>query len=290
MAAEIPPRQVEAEADSEPAASRTADGVATLRAMHQLLDAKPPILDDPVSVALIGRARVDAIRANADRASVPAVAGLRSHIVLRSRYAEDRLAAAVSRGVSQAVALGAGLDTFAYRQPAWAAGLRVFEVDHRASQRMKRDRLAAAGVVVPGNVVFVAVDLDAEPLGPGLAAAGFDAGSPAFVSCLGVLAYLAPATVDRVFDWVASLSRGSEFVFTIAQPAAGPERGTAARAAELDEPWRTRLDPETVVARLTDLGFESVTFLEPAEAAAYFAGRSDSLRPPRRISIARAVL
>jgi len=278
------------ESESEPAASQTADGVAVLRAMHLLLDGKPPILDDPVSLRLVGRERVVAILANPERAAVPATAGLRSHVVLRSRYAEDRLEAAVGRGIGQAVALGAGLDTFAYRQPAWAAGLRIFEVDHLASQLMKRDRLAAAGIVIPANVAFVAVDLDTERLGSALAAAGFEAERPAFASCLGVLAYLAPGTVDRVFEWAASLARGSEFVFTFAQPAEGPERGTAARAAELDEPWRTRLEPEAIGRRLRDLGFSSVSFVEPAEAAAYFAGRTDALRPPRRASIVRAVV
>ena len=273
-----------------PAASRTADGVAMVRAVHQLLDDEPRILDDPISLRLIGPERVAAIRAHPDRSAQPAAAGLRSHVVLRSRYAEDRLEAAAGRGVGQSVTLGAGLDTFAYRQPEWAAGLRIFEVDHQASQRMKRDRLAAAHIAIPANVSFVAIDLDAEPLPPCLAAAGFDAAQPAFASCLGVLAYLAPAAVDRVFEWAASLAHGSEFVFTFAQPIEGPDRGTAARAAELDEPWRTRLDPEAITRRLTALGFGAVSFLELAEAAIYFSGRSDALRPPKQISIARAVL
>lgn len=207
---------------TEPIASRTADGVAMIRAVHQLLDDQPPILDDPVSLRLVGPARVEAIKSHPERANLPAPAALRSHVVLRSRYAEDRLCDAVERGVAQYVALGAGLDTFAYRQPSWAGGLRIFEVDRRASQGAKRDRLEGAGVAVPANVAFVAIDLDAEPLGPGLVGAGFDAERPAFIACLGVLAYLAPASVDAVFRWVASLPRGSEFVFTFAQPADGP--------------------------------------------------------------------
>jgi len=188
------------------------------------------------------------------------------------------------------VALGAGLDTFAYRQPAWASTLRIFEVDHPASQASKLAWLADAGVEVPANVTFVALDLEADPIGPGIAAAGFDATSPAFISCLGVLAYLAPATVYAVFAWAASLAHGTEFVFTFAQPVSGPERGTAARAAELDEPWQTRLEPGEIRERLAELGYASVAFVEPVEAAAYFAGRSDALRPPARVSIARAVV
>ena len=52
---------------------------------------------------------------------------MRASIVMRSRYAEDRLAAAVARGVRQYVVLGAGLDTFAYRNPHTALGLHVFD-------------------------------------------------------------------------------------------------------------------------------------------------------------------
>ena len=276
--------------DTDPPASRTADGAAALRAMHQLLDAPPLILDDPVSVLLIGRKRADAILSHPERAASPAVAGLRGHIVLRSRYAEDRLREAAERGVAQYVSLGAGLDTFAYRQPAWARPLRIFEVDHATSQADKRRRLAAAGVEAPDNVGFVTVDFATQSPGPALADAGFDPGMPSFVAGLGVLASLPPDAVDAVFRWVATLPGGTEFVFTFAQPAAGPARGTAARAAELDEPWRTRLDPQGIRDRLAELGYASVSFVEPSEAAAYFAGRSDSLRPPARTSIARATV
>jgi methyltransferase (TIGR00027 family) len=271
-------------------ASRTAEGVALIRAVHQILDAPPPILDDPISPLLVGPERVEAIRRNPERANEPAVAGLRSHVLVRSRYAEDRLGEAASRGVGQYVALGAGLDTFAYRQPDWASRLRIFEVDHPASQAAKRARLAGAGTAVPPNVSFVALDLESDPVGPGLAAAGFDPARPAFISCLGVLAYLAPPTVDAVFAWVVSLAAGTEFVFTFAQPVSGPERGTAARAAQLDEPWRTRLAPDRIRRRLSELGYASVAVVEPAEIEVYFAGRSDSLRPPSRVSIVRAVV
>jgi methyltransferase (TIGR00027 family) len=264
--------------------------VALIRAVHQLIDAPPPILDDPVSLLLVGPERVEAIRRNPERSNAPAAAALRSHVVLRSRYAEDRLRDAVGRGVRQHVALGAGLDTFAYRQPAWASTLRIFEVDHPASQASKRAWLADAGVEVPSNVTFVALDLEADPICSGIAAAGFDATRPAFISCLGVLAYLTPAAVDAVFAWAVSLAHGTEFVFTFAQPVSGPERGTAVRAAELDEPWQTRLEPGEIRGRLVELGYASVAFVEPAEAAAYFAGRSDALRPPARVSIARAVV
>ncbi|HEY5505065.1 MAG TPA: class I SAM-dependent methyltransferase [Sedimentisphaerales bacterium] len=74
---------------------------------------------------------------------------LRAHEVLRSRFTEDRLAAAGSRGITQYVILGAGFDTFALRQPSWAQILKIIEVDHSGTQTVKRSYTAAAGLAMP---------------------------------------------------------------------------------------------------------------------------------------------
>ena len=62
-------------------------------------------------------------------------------------------AAAVERGVSQVVVLGAGLDTYAYRS-VLGDRLRIFEVDHPATQAWKRQRLEEAAIAVPGYLTF----------------------------------------------------------------------------------------------------------------------------------------
>jgi methyltransferase (TIGR00027 family) len=164
-----------------------------MRAAHQLLDDTPRVLDDPVAPRLVGDDALAALKADPARVRTPEALGRRAHVVARARYAEERLAAAVARGVRQCVVLGAGLDTFAYRQPAWAATLAVVEVDHPASQHDKRARLAAAGVAVPPNVAYAAVDLEAAAAGPAparavadaLAAHGVRPDVPTFVSWLG---------------------------------------------------------------------------------------------------------
>lgn len=115
---------------------------------------------------------------------------MRSHIVLRSRYTEDSLAEAVGNGVRQYLMLGAGLDTFPYRQPHWARMLRIFEVDHSASQRSKRERLALAGIEVPSNVELIACDFETTSLSDCLRKSSFDFGKPALLSWLGVTMYL----------------------------------------------------------------------------------------------------
>jgi methyltransferase (TIGR00027 family) len=282
---------------AERASSTTALGVAALRAAHQLLDGEPKILNDPVVLRILDAQALMEIRSRPAALRAPWVLGLRSHVVLRSRYAEDRLAEAVHRGMRQYVSLGAGFDTFAYRQPEWAQTLRIFEVDHPASQQAKRARLEAAGIAMPSNVEFVSIDFEHVSLGDGLAVSSLDHSQPAFFSCLGVLVYLTEAAADAVFQVVASFPASSEMVFTFSAPesALGPgevERraAMAAMVENMGEPWRTHFDPEVLRARLRELGFSEFSILTPAEAREkYFRGRSDGLHPPRRGQIARAV-
>jgi methyltransferase (TIGR00027 family) len=136
----------------------------------------------------------------------PGALAVRAHVLLRSRFTEDQLALAVRAGIGQYVILGAGLDIFAYRQPGWAAGLRIFEVDQPASQQVKRERLAAAGIAEPGNLTFAAIDFETESLLDGLPRDGVALDAPTFVSWLGVSMYLTREAVDAVFAAVHFLS------------------------------------------------------------------------------------
>jgi methyltransferase (TIGR00027 family) len=185
-------------------ASRTTQRPAVLRAAHQILDDDPKIHADPVAVGLTPESSAEAIRVNASLIRSRDYTLLRSAFVLRARYAEDCLAEAALGGVCQYVILGAGLDTFAYRQPEYARAMPIFEVDHPASQTWKQGCLARRGIVTPANLAFVAVDFERDRLAECLAAEGFDASKPAFFSWLGVVQYLTkPAiedTLERVMD------------------------------------------------------------------------------------------
>src|ERR1700760_489319 len=143
-------------------ASKTALGVAIRRAAHQMID-KPPVLDDPIATRLVG----DGYPRLMERAMHPVGRDFRGFMAARSRYAEDRLADSVAPGVAQYVVLGAGLDTFAYRNP--FAGLRIFEVDFPATQVWKRSMLESAAIGLPENLVFAAVDFENHTLSEGLA-------------------------------------------------------------------------------------------------------------------------
>ena len=272
-------------------ASRTALGVAALRGLHQSIDGEPKILADPVSGQLIGERALREVAAYLGDPHSPTMRDLRAHVVLRSRYCEDRLASAVGRGVSQLIVLGAGLDTFAYRQPAWARRLRIYEVDHPASQAQKRQLLSQAGIAIPDNVTFLAIDFEQTSLAQGLQAGGVDSAGKGFFSCLGVVMYLSEAAVDALFALVAQFPADSEIVFTYQQTDRDTEPAMAQKVADLGEPWTYETPPDALAHKLNALGFQDLEELAPSDAQArYFSGRTDGLRAPLRWGIAAAVV
>src|SRR5271156_5499991 len=187
--------------------SRTALRVAMRRAAHQLFDS-PKVLDDPIAVRIIGPRALEKLEAGRFREATGLARGLRAFMAVRSRYAEDALARSVGRGAKQYVVLGAGLDTFAYRNPYGESTLRVFEVDFPATQEWKRQCLAAAGISIPSSVTYAPVDFERQTLPEGLQQAGFDPQKAAFFSWLGVVMYLTEQTVMSTLGFIASLPPG----------------------------------------------------------------------------------
>jgi methyltransferase (TIGR00027 family) len=259
--------------ENEP--SRTALGAAAYRAAHQTVDGAG-IFVDPLARVVLGP-EADTIMAKVETAD-PAPSRMRMFMAARSRFAEDGLARAVARGVRQAVVLGAGLDTFALRNPHSGLGLRVIEVDHPATQAWKRRTLAEAGIAVPAWVTFVPVDLGRQDLAAALVDAGFMPGEPAFFQWLGVVPYLPRAAVAATLRFIAGLP-GSEVVFDYTEPIENyPENRRAhvaehaARVAALGEPWTTYFDPGGLSAELCALGFEEQEDLGIVEIVRRYLG------------------
>jgi methyltransferase (TIGR00027 family) len=259
----------------EARASRTAQRVAMRRAVHQVLD-EPKVLDDPIAVPLIG-GEIEKDDSTFSRS-------MRAFMAARSRYAEDQLAAAVANGVRQYVVLGAGLDTFAYRNP--FRQVRVFEVDHPVTQTWKRERLTAAKIAIPPELAFVAVDFEKQKLDVELAAAGFRSAEPAFFSWLGVTPYLTREAFEGTLRFIAAMPPGSgvAFDFAVDRSALGFMERMALdelsrRVASAGEPFQLFFDPRALVEDLKGMGFSQVERLSCDEInARYFANRSDKLR------------
>lgn len=262
-------------------ASLTAFRVAMRRAAHQLLD-RPCVLDDPIAVPLLGARFV----IDEARETHPVARAFRSFMAARSRYSEDCLAAAVAEGVAQYVVLGAGLDTFAYRNP--FVGLRVFEVDFPATQEWKRALLAESAIAVPDSLTFVPLDFEQRTLAEGLADAGFNTGAAAFFSWLGVVPYLTRDAFRATLRMIARLPAGARVCFDYAL---SPEilsdlrrkasEALAARVAAAGEPFRQFFTPEELTAELLQAGFRRVEQCDSEQLnELYFRDRADGLQLP----------
>jgi len=256
--------------------SRTALAAATHRAAHQILE-QGRIFADPLALRILGE---DAETVAREAAEHPSRRRIRIFIAARSRFAEDALAAAVEKGVRQAVVLGAGLDTYAYRS-ALRDRLRIFEVDHPATQEWKRQRLEDAVIPIPNSLTFAPVDFENQTLSDGLTAAGFDPMQQTFFTWLGVVPYLTEAAVWSTLAFIASLPNGAHVVFDYSDPPASlsvemrsSHDTRAAHVAELGEAWLSYFDADELHSKLMALGFKEVEDLGPPQIASrYFPNR-----------------
>ncbi|HEX5235390.1 MAG TPA: class I SAM-dependent methyltransferase [Silvibacterium sp.] len=261
--------------------SRTALRVALRRAAHQLYDS-PRVFEDPFAVPILGEKYADELRRTPVRADRPFSTALRAHVVARSRYAEDNLRRAFEAGVRQYVLLGAGLDTFAHRNP-WRE-LRVFEVDHPATQEWKRELLANGGIAVPENLTYAAIDFEGQSLAERLSESGFNRSAPAFFAWLGVVPYLTAGAFRGTVGFIASKAEGSGVALDYGLPrSALPLReqmghdSLASRVRLAGEPFQLFFTPEEMAAEFS--AFSKVEDIGSAEInARYFGGREDQLR------------
>ncbi len=274
--------------------SQTAVLTAAARALHR--EEPPPwVLDDHLALDLAGDEGVSIAGRLRDELSAENLLTFSRWMCVRARLAEDVVERAVADGIRQYAILGAGLDSFAYRRPDLLAGLRVFEVDHPASQAWKRERLAELGVDLPANLVFAAVDFERQTLRAGLQAAGFDFTARAVFSWIGVTMYLTLAAIEATLETVAACPPDSRIVLTYNLPPSaleGQGRAIESRMSrlvgEVGEPWISLFTPAEAEVLLRRCGFGAVDHFGPAEAVrTYFAGRPDvRLGMPQQLLVA----
>jgi methyltransferase (TIGR00027 family) len=254
-------------------ASVTALGAAGHRAAHQVLE-RGLVFADPLALRILGPDAEGAIALAKER---PERRGLRLFIAMRSRFAEDSAAHAIEKGVRQILVLGAGLDTFAYRLER-TQDMRVFELDHPATQTEKRRRLTGAQIAEPAHVSYVAHDFESGSMTAALKAAGLDPDRGAFVLWLGVTPYLTEEAVFATLGELASWPGGAEVVFDYANPPHAIEEGAARdlhremaeRVAASGEPFRCYFDSDALHARARGLGFSDIEDLDRAALVARY--------------------
>jgi methyltransferase (TIGR00027 family) len=261
--------------------SRTALGVAIRRASHQLYDSPPFVLDDPIAVTILGERYRPALEEAAASIHESFSVSMRAWLVVRNRLAEDNLVQAVQHGVRQYVLLGAGLDTFAHRNP--HPGLQVFEVDHPATQQWKRELALSNGLPEPSCLRYVPVDFEQQDLAQQLTTFGLDFKGPTVFAWLGVVLYLTHPAFRTTLDLIARFPEGSGVIFDYALPrqALAPHEFEArdalsARVQSIGEPFQLFFTPEEIRTELAQ--FLRVEDLDARELnARYFANRTDGL-------------
>ncbi len=269
-----------------------------MRAAHLLLDDEPKVLRDEFALGLSGiessaalQAVMEGMIGKASKYTTAEFAQsfvryLRAEVTQRNRYAEDELANAIQGGIGQYVILGAGLDSYAYRNQALSDRIQVFEVDHPATQQWKLERLNALKVEIPANVTFVPLDFERKTLREGLEESGYRLETPGFFSWIAVVPYLTEDAIFGTLGDIASLAAGTEVVFEYAVPDTllnEEERrpGAVAKAIALEggEPAFSFFHPATLREKVQALGFDVIEDFGSEDAnARYFSGRKDGLR------------
>jgi methyltransferase (TIGR00027 family) len=262
-------------------ASRTALIPARQRAAHQVLD-RGAILHDPFAMKILGEDEKDVLQfANAH----PLASIGRLFTAARSRIAEDALSRAIEGGIRQIVILGAGLETFALRNPHVAQQIRIYEVDHPATQAWKRQRLAEAQLALPPWLIFVPVDFERDDLGEALVGAGFQQNSSAFFTWLGVVPYLSQDAIGSTLRYMASI-KNSEVIFDYMEsPQAFSEEmrelvtERTEQLKKIDERWVSRFDPAGMTAILRSHGFCDIEDINFREITSRFGRAVQGLAP-----------
>jgi methyltransferase (TIGR00027 family) len=260
-----------------------------MRAAHTRLDPQP-LINDPWGDRLVPEST---------RIEIKDEALLRSraypNVITRTRYAEDALEAAVSRGIRQYVLIGAGFDSFALRRPAFSADLQIFEIDFPATQMLKIQRIKECGISLPDSVHFIAADLSRESVAAALARSSFERDRLTFFSWLGVTMYLTREANLATMRSIASCAPMlSELVFTyfdarLFQAQSESFRELEQRVAAVGEPFLSGFDPAMLAAALADCGLDLVEDLSGAGAAArYDRDGAHGLKPSSFSHIALA--
>jgi methyltransferase (TIGR00027 family) len=278
-------------------ASTTALATSLMRALHTRIDPNP-LINDPWGDVLVPEAIRQRFRdmANSRRGTVSAIIAdsprcvilddllqrsvAYSNVILRSRHSEERLEAAVARGILQYVIIGAGFDSFALRLPAFSRHLQIYEIDHPATQRMKAEQLKRCGVTLPGSVHFIGADLSSCTVASALAGSAFRFDEATFFSWLGVTMYLTRvANLTTLRSIAANCAHGSEIAFTylderLLSSSQAEFRELRDSVASVGEPFQSGFDPSTIGRSLSGCGLALLEDMNELQMATLY-GRTD---------------
>lgn len=265
-----------------PSPDQTAVRVALWRALHLLVDPPPHIIEDEIGLNLI--APEDGWQ---QRPDMKFTARIRASIVARARFIEDLILDQIKQGISQYVLLGAGLDTFAQRNPDVLSKLKIFEIDQPETLNWKYQRLAELGFDLPANLHNVPVNFETSSWWDEMLKAGFDKNKPAVVACTGVTLYLTREAILSTLNQIAGFAPGSTLAMTFNLPvdlvdeADKPLIEMSIKGAKASgTPMISFFTPDEILDLAQKAGFKDATTISTREMESlYFSGRTDGLLP-----------
>jgi methyltransferase (TIGR00027 family) len=262
--------------------SRTAEGMAMVRALEQAKPISQRIIADPYAREFLIN-RIFRLIAGSPWLSRLMTSfldywapGGQEFLTARPRLVDDLASKLALQGLEQIVILGAGFDTMALRIKNYLPGVTLFEVDHPATQTVKQRVTQKIGVQV--NVHYVAVDFERDDFFAKLREAGFDPARKSFIIWVGVSYYLSEQAVARTLEQISTLSEsGTHLVFDymLAEVIDGSTTNREAlekarRVSQLGEPWIFGLKIDEVANYLARFGFRLIRDYEPEELQALY--------------------
>lgn len=142
------------------------------------------------------------------------VPGFHDFFVARTRYIDDYLHKCLSNGLEQLVILGAGYDSRAYRFEELKTGVKVFEVDHPATQKRKKEKLVEIFQELPKHVTYIPVDFQNDRLHSSLSENGYDNHLKTLFIWEGVTMYIDTMAVDGTLSFISqNVGKESSVIF-----------------------------------------------------------------------------
>lgn len=260
----------------------TAQRTALWRALHMEIDAKPFIFEDPWALRLAGP---DAGWQN--RPDMKFTKPIRASIVGRARFVEDQVMQSLANGITQYVILGAGLDSFALRNPALQDQVQVFEIDQPDTLNWKREIILKHLKAIASNLRFVPVDFEKTTWWDALNEAKFDVTKPVVITCTGVTLYLSHQAIKEMLERMAGLAAGSVVIISFYAPVetlTGEDKAlmemSLKGAAASGTPMVSFFDAAQVQQMASEAGLKNCQTYDTKDLITrYFTGRSDGLLP-----------
>jgi methyltransferase (TIGR00027 family) len=239
----------------------TALGAAICRLIEQYQPKETRLFNDPLVKDLVGApirvlmqfASMRNLTMQQMDAITPGICGVQ---ISRTRFIDDAVQDALSRGIGQVVILGAGLDTRPYRL-AGMERVKVFEVDLPSVQEEKKKKFQKRFGHLPEHVTFIPIDFDTQSLEAVFTGTAFDPASPAVFVWEGVTQYLSEEAVRRTLAFVGTSAPGSILVFTYVLKSLIERRSGIRgadrmmdRVAKQGSPWLFGLEPESLASFL----------------------------------------